>query len=169
VSKPEVLVRAVTVEKLSHGEVAKRNRVSKSLVHRLHHRWPIEGDRAFLPRSSRPYTSPTRTPATTRDRVLALRDQLTGDGLDAEPDTVHTHLIAECYLWVFHNPIHSSVAPLLAAMSVSSCTIATLPLTFSGANHGRRCPKSFARNGPGAVDASASERCARPAADSPNH
>lgn len=94
-SKPEVLIKAVTVEKLSYGEVARRYRVSRSLVHRLHHRWLAEGDQAFLPRSSRPHTSPTRMPATTRERVLALRDHLTGDGLDAGPDTIHTHLIAE--------------------------------------------------------------------------
>jgi transposase InsO family protein len=95
VSKPEVLIKAVTVQNLSYGEVARRYGVSKTLVHRLHHRWLEEGDAAFRPRSSRPHTSPTRTPAAIQERVLALRDQLTADGLDAGCDTIHTHLTAE--------------------------------------------------------------------------
>ncbi len=93
-SKPEVLIKAVTVQKLSYGEVAKRYGVSKSLVHRLHHRWLEEGDTAFTPRSSRPHTNPNRTTNEVRGLVLALRDQLTADGLDAGADTLHTHLIA---------------------------------------------------------------------------
>lgn len=94
-SKPELLIKAVTVQGLSYGEVARRYGVSKSLVHRLHHRWLEEGESAFQPRSSRPHSSPTRAPTAIRERVLALRDQLTADGLDAGCDTIHTHLLAE--------------------------------------------------------------------------
>ena len=90
-----MLIKAVTVQNLSYGEVARRYGVSKTLVHRLHHRWLEEGDAAFLPRSSRPHTSPTRTPPAIRERVLALRDQLTADGLDAGCDTIHSHLLGE--------------------------------------------------------------------------
>ncbi|WP_157157392.1 helix-turn-helix domain-containing protein [Diaminobutyricimonas sp. LJ205] len=95
VSKPEVLIKAVTVLGFSYGQTAKRYGVSKTLVHRLHHRWLEEGDQAFQARSSRPKTQPARTPDSVRDRVLQLREHLTRDGLDAGADTIHTHLTAE--------------------------------------------------------------------------
>ena len=91
-SKPEVLIQAVVVEGLSYGQVAARYGVSKTLVHRLHHRWLIEGDTAFLPRSSRPASSPNQTPADVAARILQVRDQLTAAGLDAGADTIHAHL-----------------------------------------------------------------------------
>lgn len=50
----EVLIKAVTIQKLSYGEVARQYGVSKTLVHKLHHRWLLEGDTAFEPRSRRP-------------------------------------------------------------------------------------------------------------------
>ena len=43
-SKPEVLIQAVVIEGLSYGQVAARYSVSKTLIHRLHHRWLTEGD-----------------------------------------------------------------------------------------------------------------------------
>jgi transposase InsO family protein len=95
VSKPEVLIKAVTVQKLSYGQVARRYGVAKSLVHRLHHRWLAEGDAAFLPRSSAPRTNPNSTPEPVQARVLELRDRLVQDGLDAGADTIHTHLLDE--------------------------------------------------------------------------
>ncbi len=92
-AKYEVLIKAVTVQGLSYGEVARRYGVSKTLVHKLHHRWLVEGDDAFEPRSRRPASSPNRTPESVRARILALRDQLTGLGLDAGADTI-TELLA---------------------------------------------------------------------------
>lgn len=94
-SKAEVLITAVTIQGLSYGEVAARHGVSKSLVHRLHHRWLVEGDAAFQPRSSRPRTSPTRTPDPVRAQVLALRTQLIDEGLDAGADTLHALLTGQ--------------------------------------------------------------------------
>lgn len=87
-SKYEVLIKAVTIQGLSYGEVARRFAVSKSLVHKLHHRWLVEGDAAFVPRSRQPRSSPTRIPQVTRDRIIKLRDELVGDGLDAGTDTI---------------------------------------------------------------------------------
>ena len=94
-AKYEVLIKAVTVQKLSYGEVARRYGVSKTLVHKLHHRWLEEGDAAFRPRSTRPRASPTRTPDHVRDRVLQLRDELTAAGHDAGADTICEHLHRE--------------------------------------------------------------------------
>jgi len=95
VGKYELLIKAVTVQGLSYGQVAARFGVSKTLVHKLHRRWLEEGEAAYEPRSRRPSSSPGRTPDAVRDRILALRDQLTGLGLDAGCDTIHTHLAGE--------------------------------------------------------------------------
>jgi hypothetical protein len=62
--------------------------VSKTLVHKLHHRWLAEGDAALEPRSRRPTSSPNRTPPVVAARVLQLRDHLQGNGLDAGADTI---------------------------------------------------------------------------------
>jgi transposase InsO family protein len=92
VAKYEVLIKAVTVQGLSYGQVAVRYGVSKALVHKLHHRWLDEGDSAFEPRSRRPRASPGRTPDDVRARVLALRDTLDAGGHDAGADTIATLL-----------------------------------------------------------------------------
>ncbi|MDQ4212856.1 IS481 family transposase [Microbacterium capsulatum] len=94
-AKYEVLIKAVTVQKLSYGEVARRYGVSKTLVHKLHHRWLEEGDGAFEPRSRRPHASPNRTAPTVRERILALRDQLAAAGLDNGADTIAELLARE--------------------------------------------------------------------------
>lgn len=94
-AKYEVLIKAVTVQKLSYGQVAARYGVSKALVHKLHHRWLVEGDAAFEPRSRRPRASPNRTPESLRDRILALRDDLVRDGHDAGADTLTALLARE--------------------------------------------------------------------------
>jgi transposase len=95
VAKCEILIEAVTVQHLSYGEVAARYGVSKTLVHKLHHRWLVEGDATFEPRSRRPHSSPTRTCDQIRERVLALLDELTANGLDAGADTISEHLHRE--------------------------------------------------------------------------
>nr|WP_240638916.1 helix-turn-helix domain-containing protein [Microbacterium sp. ABRD28] len=71
-----MLIKAVTVQGLSYRQVATRYGVSKSLVHKLHHRWLTEGEAAFDPQSRRPRSSPNRTPQ---------RHDLAGHGLDG-PD-----------------------------------------------------------------------------------
>lgn len=98
-AKYEVLIKAVVLQGLSYGEVARRHGVSKTLVHKLHHRWLAEGDAAYEPRSRRPQSSPNRTPEHVRDHVLTLRDQLVVDGLDAGADTISEHL-ARQDIWI---------------------------------------------------------------------
>ena len=46
-----MLIQAVVIEGLSYGQVAAHYGVSKSLIHRLHHRWLAEGDLVFRARS----------------------------------------------------------------------------------------------------------------------
>jgi transposase InsO family protein len=95
VAKYEVLIKAVTVQGLSYRQVAARYGVSKSLVHKLHHRWLTEGEAAFEPQSRRPRSSPNRTPQIVRDRIEALRDEQVADGLDAGADTITEMLARE--------------------------------------------------------------------------
>lgn len=94
-SKYELLIKAVTIQGLSYGQVAKLHGVSKTLVHKLHHRWLVEGDAAFEPLSRRPRSSPNRTPPEIAARVLELRDQLITDGHDAGADTICALLARE--------------------------------------------------------------------------
>ncbi|MDP3209193.1 MAG: IS481 family transposase [Rhodoglobus sp.] len=87
-SKYELLIKAVTIQGLSYGQVARLHGVSKTLVHKLHHRWLVDGEAAFEPQSRRPRSSPGRTSPEVVARVLELRDQLTADGHDAGADTI---------------------------------------------------------------------------------
>ena len=83
-----MLIKAVAVQGLSYGEVARRHGVSKSLVHKLHHRWLVEGEAAFEPRSRRPRSSPNRTSPAVVERIKELRHELLAQGLDAGADTI---------------------------------------------------------------------------------
>lgn len=94
-AKYEVLIKAVVVQGLSYRQVAARYGVSKSLVHKLHRRWLVEGEASFEPQSRRPRSSPNRTPDPVRERVLQMRDQLAADGLDAGADTIQEMLARE--------------------------------------------------------------------------
>ena len=94
-AKYEILIKAVTLQGMTYGQVAAHYGVSKTLVHKLHHRWLEEGDAAFEPRSRRPTSTPNRTPDPIRERVLEVRDELTSRGLDAGADTIGEHLVCE--------------------------------------------------------------------------
>lgn len=91
----QLLITAITIQGLSYRETARRYGVSKSLVHRLHQRWLVEGDTAYEPRSRAPHTSPARTPARTRARILELRTELRRTGSDAGADTIREYLARE--------------------------------------------------------------------------
>ena len=93
-SKRRAIILAVTVEGLSQAETARRYEVSESWVSRLLARYRTHGDDAFEPRSRRPRTSPTRLADVVTDLIVNLRIELTGQGLDAGPDTIRWHLRA---------------------------------------------------------------------------
>jgi transposase InsO family protein len=95
VSKYELLIKAVTIQGLSYGQAARLHGVSKTLVHKLHHRWLDEGEAAFEPHSRRPKSSPNHTPPAVRARILQLREELADDGLDAGADTIAELLARE--------------------------------------------------------------------------
>ena len=91
-SKVRLIITAVVVEGRSPSEVAAAYGVARSWVYTVVARYRAEGDAAFVPRSRRPRTRPQATPAATVGLVLALRRQLTRDGLDAGADTIVWHL-----------------------------------------------------------------------------
>jgi len=91
-SKARLVITAVVVEKRSQADAARDYGVSKGWVSKLIARYRQEGDAAFEPRSRRPKTSPTAIPQATVDLILQLRAELTGQGLDAGPDTLAWHL-----------------------------------------------------------------------------
>ncbi|WP_425561802.1 IS481 family transposase [Microbacterium awajiense] len=90
-----VIVRAVREQGLSHAEAAVRFGVTRQWVHALVTRYDAEGPDGVAPRSRAPRTRPGATPAVIRDRIIALRVELTGNGADAGPATIAWHLEQE--------------------------------------------------------------------------
>ena len=88
----KLVITAVVVEGRTQAEVAAAYGVSKGWVSRLVARYRAEGEAAFQPRSRRPKTSPSATPAPVVELVLRLRKQLCEQGLDAGADTIGWHL-----------------------------------------------------------------------------
>jgi transposase InsO family protein len=90
-SKRRLVISAVLAGD-SQSEVARRYGVSQPWISRLLDRYRVEGEAAFEPRSRRPKTSPSAIPAETHELVVRLRKELSGQGLDAGPDTICWHL-----------------------------------------------------------------------------
>src|SRR5215218_8477040 len=91
-SKARLVITALIVEQQTVAEVAARYGVHRSWVYRLKARYDDIGEEAFEPRSRRPHSSPTATPAGTVELIRRLRKELTQAGLDAGPDTIAWHL-----------------------------------------------------------------------------
>ncbi|HUB41205.1 MAG TPA: helix-turn-helix domain-containing protein, partial [Streptosporangiaceae bacterium] len=91
-SKARLVITAVVVEGRSQGEVARSYGVSQGWVSRLVARYKAEGEAAFEPRSRRPSTSPTAISDHAVELIIALRKELSGQGLDAGPQTIAWHL-----------------------------------------------------------------------------
>ncbi|MEU7888661.1 helix-turn-helix domain-containing protein [Microbispora bryophytorum] len=92
-SKAKLIITAVVVEGRSQAEVARSYGVSKGWVSKLVARYRQQGEGAFEPRSRRPKTSPTAIDAATVELILRLRKDLSGQGLDAGPDTIAWQLL----------------------------------------------------------------------------
>lgn len=91
-SKARLVITAVVVEGRSQAEVARAYGVSQPWISRLVARYRAQGETAFEARSRRPHRSPNATSADVVDRVLALRKDLSDQGLDAGPHTIAWHL-----------------------------------------------------------------------------
>ena len=87
-----LLITARVVENRPVREVAATFGVSTSWLYELLARYRREGEAVFEPRSRRPETNPNATPAEVVDLLVRLRKELTGQGLDAGPETICWHL-----------------------------------------------------------------------------
>jgi transposase len=92
VSKNRLVITAVVIQKRPVHEVAAEYGVSRSWLYELLARYRREGEAVFEPRSRRPRSAPTATPAEVVDLIVELRQKLTATGLDAGPETIRWHL-----------------------------------------------------------------------------
>jgi len=90
-----VIVLSVVHQGLTKAEAARKFDVSWQWVHTLVTRYHTGGLDALEPRSRKPHSSPVSTPPEVRTRILELRSELTGAGLDAGPVTIAWHLDQE--------------------------------------------------------------------------
>ncbi|CAN5183641.1 hypothetical protein BH20ACT24_BH20ACT24_09370 [soil metagenome] len=88
------VVEAVVLEGRSCREVARAHWVSKSWVAKVVGRFREGGYQAIEPRSRAPTRIPYRTPDELEDQIVALRKELSDQGLDAGAETIHHHLSA---------------------------------------------------------------------------
>jgi transposase InsO family protein len=91
-SKHRVAVLKVISKQLSITAAAAEYGMSRQHLHRLLRRYREDGLEAVEPRSRRPRTNPGRTPDQVRERIIALRTELMGRGLDGGPVTIAWHL-----------------------------------------------------------------------------
>jgi transposase InsO family protein len=94
-SRARVIVLSITEQGLSAADAAHKFGVSRQHVYVLLKRYRTGGLDAVEPRSRRPTSNPRAVSSDVRDRIIALRNQLTHDGLDAGPVTLRWHLERE--------------------------------------------------------------------------
>lgn len=90
--KARYLVEAHLREGRPVLELAAEHGVHFSWIYRLLARYEKEGEAGLEPRSRRPNRSPRAISSSVEDRIVRLRKQLSDDGLDAGPQTIHAHL-----------------------------------------------------------------------------
>jgi transposase InsO family protein len=91
-SKAQLVITAVTIERRPVSEVARSYGVARSWVYALLARYRAEGEAAFEPRSRRPKTSPNAISDLAAGLIVRLRKELAGQGLDAGAHTICWHL-----------------------------------------------------------------------------
>jgi transposase InsO family protein len=94
-SKHRVAVLKVVSNQLSVTAAAAAYGISRQQLTRLVRRYRDGGLDALEPRSRRPLTNPRDTPDAVRERIVALRRELTAHGFDAGPVTIAWHLERE--------------------------------------------------------------------------
>jgi transposase InsO family protein len=94
-SKHRVVVLKVVAKQLTVTEAAELYGLSRRHLHRLLARYWADGIDAIDPRPRRPKTNPRATPPEVTERILRLRAELAGNGLDAGPVTIAWHLERE--------------------------------------------------------------------------
>lgn len=100
------VVDAVVLEGRSYRDVATAHGVSKSWVQKLVARYRDGGYETIAPRSKAAKRIANKSPAELEERVVRLRKELTDEGFDAGPQTIHYHLRfrpAEFEEWLTRN------------------------------------------------------------------
>jgi transposase InsO family protein len=97
VSRNRVIVLKVIAKQLTVTQAAEQYGLSRRQLHRLLARFRQGGLDAVDPRSRKPRSNSAATAPAIRDRIVALRQSLTADGLDAGPVTIAWHLQQEGY------------------------------------------------------------------------
>jgi transposase InsO family protein len=108
-SKHQVVVLKIVAKQLTVAEAATEYGISRRHLHRLLARYRQDGLDALEPRSRRPHSNPATTPDAVRDRIVELRQKLTGTGRDAGPVTIAWHLEQEH----LHVPSTSTIRRIL--------------------------------------------------------
>lgn len=90
--KNRVIVLAIVEGSLSVAEAARRFGVTRQWIHRLLTRYRAGGLEALEPRSRAAHAPAGRIPDDMRARVVALRDQLVSEGLDAGAESIRDRL-----------------------------------------------------------------------------
>jgi len=90
-SKNRVIVQAVLASR-SHGALARQYGISTAWVGTLVARSRTGGCDAIEKQSTGPKTNPKASPEDTVAPIVALRPELTEQGLDAGPHTIAAHL-----------------------------------------------------------------------------
>src|SRR5215217_7900739 len=94
-SKARVVVSKVISKQMSVNEAAATYGVSPQHVHRWLARYRDQGVDGLEPRSRRPHSNPQRTASEVAERIVTLRRELAGQGLDHGPQTIGWHLAHE--------------------------------------------------------------------------
>jgi transposase InsO family protein len=94
-SKHRVVVVKIVAGQLTVTEAAEQYGLSRRQLHRLLARYQEGGLEAVDPRSRRPNSNPRSTPPEVVERIVQLRGELVGRGLDAGPVTIGWHLNRE--------------------------------------------------------------------------
>ena len=94
-SKHRVVVLKIIANQLTVTEAAELYGLSRRQLHRLLARYQEGGLEAVDPRSRRPNSNPRSTPPEVVERIVQLRGELVGRGLDAGPVTIGWHLNRE--------------------------------------------------------------------------
>ena len=87
-SKARVVVSKIISKQMSVSEAAAAYGVSRQHVHRWLARYRDYGFDGLAPRSRRPHSNPRRTASGVAERIVALRRELAGQGLDHGPQTI---------------------------------------------------------------------------------
>ena len=91
-SLARLVITAVKLEGRTKSEVAREYGISRFWVQQLVHRFEVEGEAAFQPRSRRPHSNRRAVSLEVEDQIIRLRKQLSKTGLDAGAETIAVHL-----------------------------------------------------------------------------